>query len=686
MRISDIKMKPKLIGAFLLCSIIPIVIIMLLATSQTRKGMMNEAFAKLESVQSIKANQIEQFFDERLGDLEVYAFNSAVQMAAERFINAYSEEGGLHGEKWTQWKELHGPKFKTYIDIYGYYDLFIISPSGDVVYTVCEESDLGENLVRGKLSDSGLAEAYEKGLSRYEFVDFSWYDPSNEAASFVAGPIRSNEGDLIGVLVYQIPLKSVNAIMQERHGMGETGETYLVGPDKRMRSDSYLDPNSHSVKASFAGTIEKNGVDTEASRKALSGVSGSGIIEDYIGNHVLSVYSPLDIHGLTWAIIAEIDLHEVEAPINAMIRTIVIAGLVVALVVALCAFMLANTIAKPMIQGVGFANEVANGNLMANINLDQKDEVGELVKSLKNMVLKLRDIVGDVKAASGNVASGSEALSSSSQEMSQGATEQAAAAEEASSSMEQMASNIQQNADNSAQTEKIAVKAANDAKESGVAVTQAVTAMNDIAEKISIVNEIARQTNMLALNAAIEAARAGEAGKGFAVVAAEVRKLAERSGHAASEIGELSYNSVEVAQKAGKMLEQLVPDIQKTAELVQEISAASNEQRGGVDQVNKALQQLDAVIQQNASSSEEMASTSEELASQAQQLQQTISFFKIDINGGQFKSSPVHSFISHAEKSKNADTNLSSKKEIEMHHDYHGNGNQDQTDDEFMDY
>ena len=193
-----------------------------------------------------------------------------------------------------------------------------------------------------------------------------------------------------------------------------------------------------------------------------------------------------------------------------------------------------------------------------------------------------------------------------------------------------MTANIRQNADNAMQTEKIAVQASGDAQEGGDAVNQTVTAMKEIAGKITIIEEIARQTNLLALNAAIEAARAGEQGKGFAVVAAEVRKLAERSQKAAGEINELSTNSVEVAEKAGTVLNTLVPNIQKTAELVQEISASSREQDAGADQIAKSIQQLDAVIQQNASASEEMASTSEELSGQSEQLAEMISFFAVD--------------------------------------------------------
>ncbi len=273
------------------------------------------------------------------------------------------------------------------------------------------------------------------------------------------------------------------------------------------------------------------------------------------------------------------------------------------------------------------AKEVANGNL--TVELKARSPRDELMMSLAAMVKNLQEIVAQVMSAADNVASGSQQLSSGAEEMSQGASEQAAAAEEASSSMEQMSSNIRQNADNALQTEKIAVKSAADAKESGVAVAATLSAMKEIAGKISIIEEIARQTNMLALNAAIEAARAGEHGKGFAVVASEVRKLAERSQQAAGEISELSISSVGVAEKAREMLNSMVPDIQRTAELVQEISASSREQDTGASQINKAIQQLDQVIQQNASATEQIAATAEELSSQAEQLQCSISFFTV---------------------------------------------------------
>lgn len=366
--------------------------------------------------------------------------------------------------------------------------------------------------------------------------------------------------------------------------------------------------------------------------------------------------------------VANTDSKNIEASVSHA-RSGIIIGLIAAFIVAVTvSIFVVRSITRPLGVAVDLVNHVAQGDLTHTVRVTSEDELGQMQEALNGMVGGLKDLaavavkisegdltveaktlsdkdalgqalvrmlkslrntVTEVASAAANVASGSEQMSSTAEQISQGSTEQAASAKESTSSMEEMASSIQQNADNAKQTERIASKAAEDAKSGGSAVSQTVKAMKEVAEKISIIEEIARKTDLLALNAAVEAARAGEHGKGFAVVASEVRKLAERSQTAAAEISSLTGDGVRTAEGAGELLAKLVPDIQKTAELVHEIAAASAEQNIGASQVNKAIQQLDQVIQQNAAASEEMASSAEELSTQAEMLQSSVSFFKL---------------------------------------------------------
>jgi len=403
--------------------------------------------------------------------------------------------------------------------------------------------------------------------------------------------------------------------------------------------------------ASKDGTNQAIGLSTSDGRKAVAEMTSA--VDEFLG-------------------FQQQDMNEAAATAASTYETsrwILIAAVVASLVIAVgSGLWISLNIGRGLGRAVALANAVAIGDLSQKVTATGDDEIKDLIDALnvmtenlnatatvadaiakgdltveakrrsdedrlgialESMLEKLRLIVTQAMTAAQNVSSGSQELSSSSEQLSQGATEQASSAEEASASMEEMAANVKQNAENAGTTEKIARQSAKDAEASGVAVGRAVEAMQTIAEKITIVQEIARQTDLLALNAAVEAARAGEHGKGFAVVASEVRKLAERSQAAAAEISTLSSSTVKVAQEAGSMLARLVPDIRRTAELVEEITAACREQDVGSSQINQAIQQLDQVTQQNASASEEVSATSEELAAQAEQLQSTISFFRI---------------------------------------------------------
>lgn len=466
--------------------------------------------------------------------------------------------------------------------------------------------------------------------------------------------------------------------------------------DRRLYAEMINARKAYWDEAEQILPISRLGTD-EASRKAVEMVRGSlrALHTRYIETTEAEIKFNQDL--------AAASTKTIDGAVSGA-RTGITVGLIASIALSiLISIFVVRSITRPLAVAVELVNQVAEGDLTHTVEAKSKDEIGVMLTSMNSMVTNLRGAanvaikisegdltvqahslsekdalgqaltemlsnlrktVSQVASAAANVATGSDEMSLTAQQLSEGATEQAAAAEETTSSMEEMAASIQQNADNARQTDKIATKAAQDARTSGEAVTRTVSAMRQVAEKIGIIEEIARKTDLLALNAAVEAARAGEHGKGFAVVASEVRKLAERSQTAAAEISRLTVDGVHVAEGAGDMLSKLVPDIQKTAELLREISAASAEQSTGAAQVNKAIQQLDQVIQQNSSSSEEMAATAEELSSQAAVLQSSVAFFKTgeevraSTAGAKTARARVAKKVSHTDRSSSSLTQM----------------------------
>ena len=306
-------------------------------------------------------------------------------------------------------------------------------------------------------------------------------------------------------------------------------------------------------------------------------------------------------------------------------------------------YFIARTIRIPLRQSVEVANRIAKGDLSVRTKAESQDETGQLLEAMGMMAKQLSKVIGQVRTGADNLASASNGVSATAQSTSQGATEQAAVVEETTASIQQMNASVRQNAENARITSGIATGAAHEAQRGGKAVARTVAAMQEIADKINLIEEIAYKTNLLSLNAAIEAAQAGEHGKGFTVVAAEVRKLAENSRSTAMEIGELANNSVSVAEEAGRLLQTMVPNITKTADLVEEITTTSGEQSTGIAQINDSMGQLDQTTQQNAAASEELAATAEELSAQATQLQQAVAFFRLETAANDSGTPPVTS-------------------------------------------
>ncbi|MBD3274162.1 MAG: methyl-accepting chemotaxis protein [Candidatus Marinimicrobia bacterium] len=497
--------------------------------------------------------------------------------------------------------------FARYIQQYGYYDLFLIHPEGHIFYTVTREADYNTNIINGKYASSNLGELVReiKETDEFSFADFEPYAPSNGApAAFIGIPfMRNGKEELIVAL--QLPLEGINRIMQQRDGMGETGESYLVGMDNLMRSDSYLDPENHSVVASFKNP-EKGSVKTKAVTEALNGKTSNEIIKDYNGNWVLSAYTPVKVWDTTWALLAEIDKAEAFASVKTMRSLALLVGLIGVAAIGFIAWYMGRSIANP-----------------------------------------IRVVIDALKTGSDEVTSASSQVSNSSQELAEGASEQAASVEETSSSLEEMASMTRQNADGAKQANSLSSEAKKAADEGTIKIEKMLEAIQDVEQSadetskiIKTIDEIAFQTNLLSLNAAVEAARAGEAGQGFAVVADEVRSLAQRAAEAAKSTADLIEGSKENSKRSVELVGDVADSFKDIAtkagnvnELISEIAAASEEQNQGISQINTAVNQVDQVTQSIAANAEESASASEELNSQAESLLENVQTLVMVIEG-----------------------------------------------------